>query len=115
MDSIPYIDELIKEYLLFRGYIKTYTALNTEKHHDKTNNPEVEPIVEALLNHIKRLELVEFIDLWNTIESRFFTHLPSTFVSTIRYEKQAFTIPVAALPILCGCYAHGCAPLFALL
>ena len=31
MDAALYVDELINEYLLFRGFIKTFTHFNTEK------------------------------------------------------------------------------------
>jgi hypothetical protein len=41
MESIPLLDELVKEYLLFRGYVKTYTTFNTEKTNDKTSNVDV--------------------------------------------------------------------------
>ena len=44
MDSIPYCDELIKEYLLFRGYIKTYTAFTTDHQKDLNNKPSIHSI-----------------------------------------------------------------------
>jgi hypothetical protein len=36
MDAIPYVDELIREYLLFRGYVKCFTVFNLEKSKDLT-------------------------------------------------------------------------------
>lgn len=35
MDTVPYVDNLINEYLIFRGYIKTFTAFASEKLSDK--------------------------------------------------------------------------------
>ena len=84
MDSIGYLDELIKEYLLFRGYVKTYTSFTSEKVHDKTDHPDADVLAEQLLNHIRQLELPELTELWATLTSRFFTHLPPTFTPTIR-------------------------------
>ena len=89
MDSIGYLDELIKEYLLFRGYIKTYTAFTSEKIHDKTDHPDADVIAEQLLNHIRQLELAELTELWATLTSRFFTHLPASFTPTIRMIEQS--------------------------
>jgi hypothetical protein len=89
MDSIGYLDELIKEYLLFRGYIKTYTSFTSEKVHDKTDHPDPEILAEQLLNHIRNLELTELIDLWATLLSRFFTHLPPSFTPTIKLIEQS--------------------------
>ena len=84
MDQMSYLDDLIKEYLLFRGYIKTYTAFTSEKQHDKTDHPDPDAIAELLLNHIRQLELNELTDLWSTLTSRFFTHLPAHFAPTIK-------------------------------
>ena len=84
MDQMSYLDDLIKEYLLFRGYIKTYTAFTSEKQHDKTDHPDPDAIAELLLNHIRQLELNELTDLWTTLTTRFFTHLPPHFAPTIK-------------------------------
>ena len=81
---MSYLDDLIKEYLLFRGYIKTYTAFTSEKQHDKTDHPDPDAIAELLLNHIRQLELNELTDLWSTLTTRFFTHLPPHFAPTIK-------------------------------
>lgn len=85
MDSIAYLDDLIKEYFLFRGYIKTYTAFTSEKLNDKSGQqPDAEQIAEQLLNHIRLMELTELMELWSTLVSRFFTHLPASFAPTIK-------------------------------
>ncbi len=41
MDGIPYIDELIREYLLFRGYVKTFAQLNGDSGNDRTSVTQV--------------------------------------------------------------------------
>ena len=39
MESVAYVDHLIKEYLIYRGYVKTFTAFTSEKLHDKIDEP----------------------------------------------------------------------------
>jgi len=41
MDAIPYLDELVKEYLLFRGYTNTFHVFNQERGADPTRLPQV--------------------------------------------------------------------------
>ncbi len=41
MESVAAADELVREYLLFRGYVKTLGAFNAEQAADKTRFPEV--------------------------------------------------------------------------
>jgi hypothetical protein len=35
LKAIPFIDDLIKEYLLFRGFTQTYRSFDAEKKNDK--------------------------------------------------------------------------------
>lgn len=87
MENIAYVDELIKEYFLFRGYVKSYTCFTSELSGDKAiNGNGVDPdyIGEQLINHIRQLELTELMNLWNTLHSRFFTHLPTDFTPSLR-------------------------------
>ena len=70
MEAISYVDGLIQEYFLFRGYIKTYTTFTEEKSNDKTSQPNVQIIADQLLSLIDALDLAGFVELWKTIESR---------------------------------------------
>jgi hypothetical protein len=50
----------------------------------------VEPIADALLSAVRNLDLSGFQALWNTLESRFFTHLPAaSFGPTIRMMESS--------------------------
>ncbi len=90
MESVAFVDELVKEYLLFRGYVKTFSCFATEKQNDKTGTPEIEPIADSLLSTVRNLDLTGFQQLWNTLESRFFTHLNgSQFGPTIRMMETS--------------------------
>lgn len=42
MDASQYVDELINEYLLFRGFIKTFTNFNAEREARSSNNAAAE-------------------------------------------------------------------------
>ena len=115
MESIPYIDELINEYLLFRGFIKSFTTFNTEKqmtHH--TNNStsgtsgnsgatvgggniptDVDGLCELIHSHINALEVNEFIDVWSTLRSKFFIHLDTNSTTPGQYEPLIRSMEIA--------------------
>jgi WD40 repeat protein len=86
MDAIPYVDELVNEYLLFRGFIKSFSTFNAEKTvgtaggssstSGSVNIPaDVDGLTELILGHVRALELVELMDVWATLRSKFFIHL----------------------------------------
>lgn len=41
MDGVPFVDELVKEYLLFRGFTDAYEAMSRQV------DAEVAPMIEA--------------------------------------------------------------------
>mmetsp|Transcript_20608 Transcript_20608/g.50569 ORF Transcript_20608/g.50569 Transcript_20608/m.50569 type:complete len:267 (+) Transcript_20608:73-873(+) len=77
MNGVPYVDELIKEYLLFRGYVQTFSAFTTEQSRDVTRPARVEPIVQTLLNHVSELDLASVSHMWETLVSRIFSQVSS--------------------------------------
>ena len=45
--NIPAADNMVGEYLIYRGFTQTYKALESEKNRDKTKQFEVARIVEV--------------------------------------------------------------------
>ncbi|GAB5358893.1 hypothetical protein AAMO2058_000497900 [Amorphochlora amoebiformis] len=77
MEGIPFIDELIKEYLLFRGYMQTFSVFTAEQNRDATRPARVGPILKNLLQHVERQELGALNELWRGLVSRVFSQLPA--------------------------------------
>lgn len=48
VENVAFADELVKEYLLFRGFTQTYKTFNLEKKHDKTRGFQVIQIYVTL-------------------------------------------------------------------
>ncbi|MEW5299261.1 MAG: hypothetical protein WDW36_002294 [Sanguina aurantia] len=85
MDALPYVDSLLKEYLLFRGFTTTLGAFSAEISADLGCGFQAERITQyifrTLVPGLKCKELVDFLDL---LASRFFCHLDSRYEPSIR-------------------------------
>lgn len=83
-NTIPYSDELVREYLFFRGFTKTLAILEQERKTDKLRGFNVEKIVEHLLSCVSSHQLDSLIQTWNYLDSRFFSGIDPVLFSTVR-------------------------------
>lgn len=74
---IPNVDEMVLEYLIYRGFTSTYKSLVSEKSKDRTKQFEVTRIVESIFMYLQNFEIESFISLWDFLSKRFFFHLDS--------------------------------------
>mmetsp|Transcript_11114 Transcript_11114/g.15332 ORF Transcript_11114/g.15332 Transcript_11114/m.15332 type:complete len:688 (+) Transcript_11114:52-2115(+) len=72
IDSVAYADELVKEYLLFRGFTQTFKTFNAEKKNDKVRGFQAGKIVELLFHYIQTFNLTLLLDLWSYLNEQFF-------------------------------------------
>ncbi|KAI8083856.1 WD40-repeat-containing domain protein [Thamnidium elegans] len=84
MNSLYQVDELVKEYLLFRGFTATFRALETEIRSDKDKGFQVDKIIEELLGAIANGDIQALIDYYRYLDIRFFSRLDSRFQRTIK-------------------------------
>ncbi|KAG1152882.1 hypothetical protein G6F37_000383 [Rhizopus arrhizus] len=84
MNSLAQVDELVKEYLLFRGFINTFRALEVETRSDKDKGFQVEKIIEELLGYITNGDIQGLVDYYRYLDLRFFSRLDSRFQRTIK-------------------------------
>ncbi|KAI9361489.1 WD40-repeat-containing domain protein [Pilaira anomala] len=84
MNSLYQVDELVKEYLLFRGFTATFRALETEIRSDKDKGFQVDKIIEELLGAIGNGDIQALIDYYRYLDIRFFSRLDSRFQRTIK-------------------------------
>lgn len=82
--AINSIDELVKEYLLFRGFTQTIRILDTERKNDKLKGYQADKIIEQMFFFINNYDVVSLVELWNFLDLTFFSKLDSDFSLTIR-------------------------------
>lgn len=84
MSQIQYIDELIREYLLFRGFSATLKAFDAELKVDKEKGFRVDKIVDQLMQFIYVYDLVGLRELWSHLDQRMFSKLENDFAPAVR-------------------------------
>ncbi|CAO3647731.1 unnamed protein product [Mucor hiemalis] len=84
MNSLYQVDELVKEYLLFRGFTTTFRALESEIRSDKDKGFQVDKIIEELLSAVANGDIQALIDYYRYLDVRFFSRLDSRFQRTIK-------------------------------
>jgi WD40 repeat protein len=77
--AIPHIDALVKEYLLFRGFVQTLGSFENERKTDRLRAFQVEKIVSSLWGFCDRSELKNLLELWAYLEERFVAPLSGEF------------------------------------
>jgi WD40 repeat protein len=78
------IDDLLKEYLAFRGFTATLKQFEVERKTDKTKAHQTEKIVEQIFTHLQTFEYNKFFEYWGFLKSRFFSRLDSKFFDTVK-------------------------------
>lgn len=81
MAHVQYIDELIKEYLLFRGFGNTLKSFDAELKVDKERSFRVDKIIDQLMHLISVYDLNALRELWIHLDSCMFTKLESHFAA----------------------------------
>jgi hypothetical protein len=64
MNNIPACDSIVEEYLIHRGFTKTFQNLQKEKLNDRTNNFHATKILEQIFVYIHYYDIESFINLW---------------------------------------------------
>ena len=63
------------EYLIYRGFTRAFRALEEDGAKDKTKQFDSSKIVDAVFNYLQGYEIEQFINLWDFLSKRFFSHL----------------------------------------
>ncbi|KAJ2824361.1 hypothetical protein GGI24_003428, partial [Coemansia furcata] len=89
IESLEYIDDLIREYLLFRGFKDTLRALEDDLKGDHDKGFHAEKIVDELLGMATGLDAEGLLEYWQYLSYRFFSHLSPKYHRTTRmFEKR---------------------------
>ncbi|KAF2075048.1 hypothetical protein CYY_003658 [Polysphondylium violaceum] len=73
--NLNYLDELVKEYLVFRGFTQTNHYFSLEKKSDKLKGFQVDRILEQINYYIANYDIHHLIELWNFLDITFFSRI----------------------------------------
>jgi hypothetical protein len=82
--SVVYADDIVKEYLTFRGFTQTLKIFDAERKQDKSKSFQSEKIVEQIFWYLHNQEIGKCMEYWRYLESKFFSKLDQGFFETIR-------------------------------
>ncbi|CAH0696034.1 unnamed protein product [Spodoptera exigua] len=75
MAHIQFVDELVREYLLYRGFTSTVKAFDNDLKADKDKGFRVDKIVEQIVHYINVSDLNGFKDYWSHLDTLVFSKL----------------------------------------
>lgn len=81
MAHIQYVDSLIREYLLFRGFGNTLKTFDTELKTDKDKGFRVDKIIDQITHSINSHDLQSLRDIWNHLDGHLFSKLEHSFAT----------------------------------
>lgn len=80
MAHVQHLDELIREYLVYRGFGTTVKAFDVDLKTDKEKSFRVDKIVDQLLHFVNTFDLISLRELWGHLDNHMFTKLESCFM-----------------------------------
>ncbi|KAK7109370.1 WD repeat-containing protein 91-like [Littorina saxatilis] len=78
------LDELVKDYLFFRGFTTTTKTLDYEIKHDKDKGLRADRIVEQLMAYVGSHDLQHLREYWGHLNQRFFSRLEQRYAVSVR-------------------------------
>ena len=75
MSCVEHLDDLVKEYLLFRRFNLTLKSFETEIKSEKEKGYRVEKFLDLLTHFISVHDLLALRDLWSHLNTRLFSRL----------------------------------------
>ncbi|XP_040572431.1 WD repeat-containing protein 91 [Lepeophtheirus salmonis] len=89
MAQYGFIDDLIKEYLLFRGFSSTLKTFELELKTEKEKGFRVDRLVDQFLSMINNHDLHALKELWSHLSTRYFSRLdPARTAAANRLETS---------------------------
>lgn len=70
MNAISCVDELVKEYLLWRGFNATLLQFDADRQRDRSKAFKVERVIEQLFAFVETCDLTAMLDYWRYLEVR---------------------------------------------
>mmetsp|Transcript_9396 Transcript_9396/g.25488 ORF Transcript_9396/g.25488 Transcript_9396/m.25488 type:complete len:133 (+) Transcript_9396:191-589(+) len=73
--ATAHVDQVLREYLLFRGFVRTLQSFDLEQQNDKLIAYDIDKVKDRIFELIDKLELAGFLTLWKLLADRFFVNL----------------------------------------
>ncbi|XP_075226894.1 WD repeat-containing protein 91 isoform X2 [Lycorma delicatula] len=89
MSHIQLIDELIREYFVFRGFMNTLKSFDSELKTDKDKSFRVDKIIDQLVQFIYSYDLSSLRELWSHLDGKIFSKLDHEFTAVLPFVKNA--------------------------
>lgn len=94
MDAVPYVDSLIKEYLLFRGFTGSLRAFNRDIASDRGRGFQADQLSELLFRKLLPLDQAsELMEVLEFLSSRVYSRLPGCYEGVIRKLEVSTLLP----------------------
>jgi WD40 repeat protein len=87
-DALHEADELVLEYILFRGFTDTYRTFGAERKQDKTRQFNVDRLLEQLQSCTAAHDAAGLLDLWGFLKTTFFSHLDEVEAATVSQTEN---------------------------
>ncbi|KAM9312420.1 WD repeat-containing protein 91 [Gastrophryne carolinensis] len=87
--AVERTDDLVREYLTFRGFTNTLKYFEADIKADKEKGFRVDRIVEQLLQFIQSYDLNGLLDYWGYLERRLFSRLEDVYRPTVNKLKTS--------------------------
>lgn len=81
MAQVTFLDNLLKEYLVFRGFSSTLKTLDQEQRTEKDQSFRSEKLLENFNHSIQNHDLGALRSLWNHLDSNLFSKLEHTYAT----------------------------------
>jgi hypothetical protein len=78
---IPAADQIVQEYLIYRGFTQSYKNFEIEKNKDKAKLFDISKLTDSIFQSLQNFEIEEFLSLWDFLSRRFFLHLDSDYIN----------------------------------
>ncbi|XP_026550172.1 WD repeat-containing protein 91 isoform X1 [Notechis scutatus] len=85
--AVERVDELVREYLVFRGFTATLKQLDAEIKADKEKGFRVDKIVDQLLQFVHNYDLAALREYWSYLDRRLFSRLEDMYRPTVNKLK----------------------------
>ena len=84
MTQYQFLDELVREYLLFRGFTGTLKTFDVDLKNEKEKGLRVDKLVDQLSQSISSHDLGGLLDLWKHLDTKLFSRLETHRLAGVR-------------------------------
>uniref|UniRef100_A0A8C4X518 WD repeat-containing protein 91 n=1 Tax=Erpetoichthys calabaricus TaxID=27687 RepID=A0A8C4X518_ERPCA len=81
--AVERTDELVREYLMYRGFTSALRQMDMEIKADKDKGFRVDKIIEQLQHFVQSFDLIGLRDYWSYLDKRFFSRLEDVYRPTV--------------------------------